>query len=80
MLTTEQTMRSRRLWALMELKGLSLYDVAEKAKVGYTKASAILNGRVNDVAGFQRLESTIEKAPAPSGVHIEVNITFGKAA
>ena len=55
----------RKLKAEMVLKDLSLGDVARKARIPYTSASAILNGKRVDPKSLKRLERVITTSPMP---------------
>lgn len=58
----------RELKAAMALKGLSLADVAKKAKVNYCTASQVLNGNLKYPHAFKKLSAAIESAQIPQEV------------
>lgn len=55
----------RELKAQMVLKALSLEEVARRAKVNYSVASAILKGRRVDPDNLARLRNVIAGSPMP---------------
>ena len=59
--------RCREIQAERERKGLSLRDLAFRAKVNYFHACRVLKGRAVDVKALSRLELAASRAPMPRG-------------
>ena len=62
-------LRLRQAKAMMELKELSLIEVAKRAGVSYTTAAQILNGHWISALNLSRLLKVIEDAQMPAEVH-----------
>lgn len=54
----------------MVLAELDLATVARRAKVPYSTASELLNGRRIDAEKLHRLSAVIMQAPLPAGVSV----------
>ena len=60
-----RTLPLRKLKAKMEIKALSLRDVATRSGVPYNTCSLILNGRFVDPEYLRRIKKAINDAPMP---------------
>lgn len=58
-------LRVRKIKAEMELKAVDLWSLADAAGVEYTRASKILNGRMNDEDALKKLTDALANIPMP---------------
>lgn len=58
----------RQLRAERELKNLTLLEVSQRARLGYSETSRVLNGRLLDADKIDKVRQAIRRAPEPKEV------------
>ena len=71
-------LRVRRAKADMQMKQLSLRQVAKLAGMNYSTVSQVLNGRLNSPARLAKIERVIERCAMPEESPIYFQAIVGK--